>query len=125
MTYSQATSFPVPLGRYSNRFATLIEKQFIITDGPSVNLSPYNGVLQRWTLTSNRSPTANLFDNGQYMKLRISGNFTITWPSVVWMNTSAGANGTAPAAPSSGWLHVELWKEDDVLYGAVVGYTAT
>lgn len=103
----------------------LSEGVYTISDGPSVDLNPINGPLQQWTLTTNRTPTATNFVNGQSMKLRISGNYTITWPSVVWMGTTPGSSGTAPAAPTTGFLHVELWKESNVLYGVTAGYTAT
>jgi hypothetical protein len=104
---------------------SLRETEFEITDGAGFELNPDNGPLQRVTIAAARSPVATDFQSGQSMKLRVSGNFAITWPSVIWLGATNGSNGTAPTAASSGWLHVELWKEGAVLYGAFVGYTAS
>jgi hypothetical protein len=104
---------------------SLREAEFEITDGAGFELDPANGPLQRVTIAAARSPVATDFQSGQSMKLRVSGNFAITWPSVIWLGATNGSNGTAPTAASSGWLHVELWKEGAVLYGAFVGYTAS
>jgi hypothetical protein len=104
---------------------SLRESEFEITDGAAFELDPANGPLQRVTVTEARSPLATNFLSGQSMKLRIAGDFAITWPSVTWVSAEDGAAGVAPDASEDGWLHVELWKEQSVLYGALVGYTTT
>lgn len=103
----------------------LAETIYTVVDGVSVDLDPANGPLQQWALGAARSPTAANFANGQRVKLRISGDFIITWPSVVWMGSAVGESGTAPTSPTTGFMHIELWKESGVLYGSLVGYSAT
>jgi hypothetical protein len=101
----------------------LRESVFTITDAVGFEINPLNGPLQRVTLGANRTPVFTFLD-GQSMKLKINfSTFALTYTGtggpVVWVG------GTAPAAPSSGWLHVEFWREGDVLHGGLVGSTAS
>jgi hypothetical protein len=101
----------------------LRESTFTITDAAGFEINPLNGPLQRVTLDANRTPVFTFLD-GQSTKLKINFNtfaltYTGTGGPVVWVG------GTAPAAPSSGWLHVEFWREGDVLHGGLVGSTAS
>ena len=43
--------------------------------------------------------------------------FTVTWPSVTWVNNA----GLAPALAATGYTVVVLWKVSTTLYGALVG----
>jgi hypothetical protein len=104
---------------------SLREAEFEITDGAGFELDPANGPLQRVTIAADRSPAATNFLTGQSMKLRISGDFAITWPSVEWLSEEDGVAGTAPQASAAGWLHVELWREGSTIYGAFAGYSAS
>jgi hypothetical protein len=104
---------------------SLREAEFEITDGAGFELNPANGPLQRVTIAAARSPVATNFLSGQSMKLRVSGDFAITWPSVVWMSQTDGEAGVAPQASAAGWLHVELWREGSTLHGAFMGYSAS
>ena len=101
----------------------LRESVFTITDAVGFEINPLNGPLQRVTLGANRTPVFTFLD-GQSMKLKINfSTFALTYTGtggpVVWVG------GTVPAAPSSGWLHVEFWREGDVLHGGLVGSTAS
>jgi hypothetical protein len=95
------------------------ENVFTITDGASVDLNPANGTIQLWTLGASRSPTATSFGAGESMTLMIDdgSGYTITWPSVTWVNNS----GTAPTLNLTGYTVVALWKVSTTLYGALVG----
>jgi hypothetical protein len=46
-------------------------------------------------------------------------NFTINWPSTVWVNT------ITPIIPTVGFACIELWKVGSILYGAYMGEVAS
>jgi hypothetical protein len=104
---------------------SLREAEFEITDGAGFELDPANGPLQRVTIAADRTPLATNFLAGQSMKLAVFGDFAVTWPVDEWMSQTDGVAGVAPQASAAGWLHVELWKEGAVLYGAFAGYSAS
>ena len=95
------------------------EEVFTITDGASVDLSPANGTIQTWTLAANRSPTATGFGAGESMTLMVNDGtgFTITWPTVTWVNNAK----LAPTLNLTGFTVIALWKVGTTLYGALVG----
>jgi hypothetical protein len=95
------------------------EEVFTISDGGSVDLNPANGTIQLWTLGANRTPTAFNFNAGQSMTLMVDDGsaYSITWPSVAWVNNA----GVAPTLATTGFTVVVLWKVSTVLYGALVG----
>lgn len=96
------------------------EEVFTISDGASVDLDPSNGTVQLWTLGASRTPTATNFAAGQSITLMVDDGasaYTITWPSVTWVNNG----GSAPTLATSGYTVVALWKVSTTLYGALVG----
>jgi hypothetical protein len=95
------------------------EGVYAIVDGASVDLNPANGTIQTWTLGASRSPTATGFSAGQSMTLMVDDGtaYTITWPSVTWVNNA----GAAPTLATSGYTVIALWKVSTTLYGALVG----
>ena len=105
------------------------ETTFMITDAAGFEIDPANGPIQTITLGANRTPVATNFSSGQSVKLKIDDGtaFSITWTTigVVWMGQTAGSSGTAPALGATGWTHIELWKEGLIVYGSLIGYTAT
>jgi hypothetical protein len=105
------------------------ETEFTITDAPGFEINPANGPIQTITLGANRTPAATNFASGQSVKLKIDDGtaFAITWATVgvVWIGQTAGASGTAPTLGATGWTHIELWKEGSIIYGALIGYSAT
>lgn len=104
----------------------LRERTFVIADGAAVDLNPANGSLQNWVLTGDRTPTVTNFQEGQSMKLRISGNFSVTWPAeVVFVSDTPGSDGSPPTGPGAGFLHLEMWKEQNTLYAGMPAYSAT
>lgn len=94
-----------------------IETVFTIT-GTTPEINPNNGTIQTWTLTGNSTPTAN-FVSGQGITLMIDdgSDFTITWPSVTWVNNG----GNAPTLSSSVQTVIILWKVGVTLYGSLAG----
>jgi hypothetical protein len=107
----------------------LKEASFTITDAAGFEINPANGPLQTITLGANRTPAATNFVSGQSVKLRINDGtaFSITWTTVgvIWMGQTAGSSGTAPTLGTAGWTHIELWKEGSIIYGSLIGYSAT
>lgn len=108
---------------------SLQESLFTITDAAAFEINPANGPIQTVTLGANRSPAATNFASGQSVKLKIDDGaaYSITWTTVgvIWLNQTAGASGTAPTLGTTGWTHIELWKEGSIIYGALIGYSAT
>ena len=107
----------------------LKETVYTITDGAAFEIDPANGPIQTITLGANRSPAATNFASGQSVKLKIDDGtaYAITWTTVgvVWIGQTAGSSGTAPTLGTTGWTHIELWKEGSIIYGALIGYSAT
>jgi hypothetical protein len=108
---------------------SLQESLFTITDAAAFEINPANGPIQTVTLGANRTPAATSFASGQSVKLKIDDGtaFAITWTTVgvVWIGQTAGSSGTAPTLGATGWTHIELWKEGSIIYGALIGYSAT
>jgi len=107
----------------------LKETTYTIADGAAFEIDPANGPIQTITLGANRTPAATNFASGQSVKLKIDDgtSYAITWTTVgvVWIGQTAGASGTAPTLGTTGWTHIELWKEGSIIYGALIGYSAT
>ena len=96
---------------------TAVETIFAIT-GTTPAISSSNGSIQTWTLTGASTPTDGI-SAGQAVTLMVDDGsaFTITWPSVTWVNNAK----VAPTLATTGYTVVALWKVSTVLYGAVVG----
>lgn len=96
---------------------TPTETVYAIT-GTTPALNPANGSIQTWTLTGNSTPTDSIAA-GQAITLMIDDGtaYTITWPSVTWVNNAK----VAPTLATTGYTTVTLWKVSTTLYGAVVG----
>ena len=86
--------------------------------GTTPALNPANGSIQTWTLTGNSTPTDSVAA-GQAITVMIDDGtaYTITWPSVTWVNNAK----VAPTLATTGYTTVTLWKVGTTLYGAVVG----
>lgn len=96
---------------------TPTETIFAIT-GTTPALNPANGSIQTWTLTANSTPTDSVAA-GQAITIMIDDGsaYTVTWPSVTWVNNAK----VAPTLATTGYTTVTLWKVSTTLYGAVVG----
>lgn len=97
--------------------AIVNETVYVVT-GTTPALSVANGTIQTWTLTANSTPTSSL-TTGQSITLMINDGtaYTITWPSVTWVNNAAAA----PTLATTGYTVVVLWNTAGTLYGALVG----
>ena len=96
---------------------TITEAVYAIS-GTAVALEPDNGSVQTHTLTGNTTYT-DAFSAGQAITLMIDDgtDYTITWPTMTWVNNGAAA----PTLATSGYTVVALWKVSTTLYGALVG----
>lgn len=96
---------------------TPTETIFAIT-GTTPALNPANGSIQTWTLTGTSTPTDSVAA-GQAITVMIDDGsaYTVTWPSVTWVNNAK----VAPTLATTGYTTVTLWKVSTTLYGAVVG----
>jgi hypothetical protein len=96
---------------------TLTEDVFTLT-GTSVALEPDNGSIQTHTLSGATTYTDG-FSAGQAITLMVDDGtaYTITWPTVTWVNNG----GAAPTLATSGYTVIALWKVGSTLYGALVG----
>ena len=106
-------------GAVSNPTLTgsVVEQVFALT-GTTPALDPANGTIQTWTLTANSTPTNSLTDGESILIMVNDGTaFTITWPSVTWVNNA----GVAPTLATTGFTVISLWRVSGVLYGALVG----
>lgn len=86
--------------------------------GTTPAISSANGSIQTWTLTGASTPTDSILA-GQSVTLMIDDGtaYTVTWPSVTWVNNGK----LAPTLATTGYTVVTLWKVSTTLYGAVVG----
>jgi hypothetical protein len=95
----------------------VVEDIFALT-GTTPALEPANGTIQTWALTGNSTPTDSLVAGESILIMVDDGTaFTITWPSVTWINNG----GVAPTLATTGYTVISLWKVSSVLYGALVG----
>ena len=101
----------------------ILEDIYTIVDGAAFEIDPGNGSLQRVVLGASRTPLATNFTNGESVTLMVDDGtaYTVTWSGVgvVWVG------GSAPTLATSGFTIIELWKEGDVIRGALVGSTAS
>lgn len=102
------------------KFANAVVETVFALTGTTPALNPNNGTVQTWTLSANSTPTDS-FVAGESITLMIDDGtaYTITWPSVTWVNTA----GVAPTLKTTGFTVIALWKVSTTLYGALVGNT--
>ncbi len=81
--------------------------------GTTPVLSHAAGTILTWTLSANSTPTDGLAA-GQSLTLLVDDGtaFTITWPTITWIN------GSAPVLATSGNTVITLFKVGAALYGA-------
>jgi hypothetical protein len=80
---------------------------------PSITANP---TIRTWSLSANSTPTDGL-TSGQSVTLHVTGNgFTVTWPTVTWVNGISPVLGTGAVVSV-----VTLWKVGGALYGSFAG----
>jgi hypothetical protein len=86
-------------------------------------LNPDNGSIQKFALTGDIDWTNDdEIESGESILIMVNdsvSDYTITWPTIVWVNA------TAPPIPIVGFACVELWKVNTKLYGAYIGEVAS
>lgn len=99
---------------------SVTEAEYTITSAASITLSAANGTIQKLDLAHNAT-AGNSLTNGQFLKLKVSDGtsaYTLTITGIVWV-------GDAPTIPTTGYAHIEIWKEGSVLHGRYVGDSAS
>lgn len=79
-----------------------------------------DGTLFRITLSQNITFSDNIAD-GEWIKLSLDDGaaYVPTFPTIQWIG------GVAPTIPTSGRIHLLIWKEDATLYGCAIGNTTS
>jgi hypothetical protein len=82
-------------------------------------IDPANGTIQTKTLGANTTFTESLAD-GQSVVLMINPvTYTVTWPTMTWINTAG--SGAAPTLEASSMNVVVMWQVGGTVYGNWVG----
>jgi hypothetical protein len=82
-------------------------------------IDPANGTIQTKTLGASTTFTESLAD-GQSVVLMVNPvTYTVTWPTITWINTSG--SGSAPTLEASSTNVVVLWQVASTVYGNWVG----
>jgi hypothetical protein len=83
------------------------------------DIDPANGTIQTKTLGANTTFTESLA-NGQSVVLMLNPvTYTVTWPTMTWINTSG--SGTAPTLEASSTNVVVMWQVGGTVYGNWAG----
>lgn len=114
VTSSVQTQLDAKVAKTAAVFDGSVEEQEYNLTGTVID--PANGTIQYKTLSANTQLTENL-TNGEYVTLMIDDGtgFTITWPTITWVN------GSAPTLSPTGYNVIELWQVNNIVYGAFVG----
>lgn len=82
-------------------------------------IDPANGTIQTKTLGANTTFTESLAD-GQSVVLMVNPvTYTVTWPSMTWINVAG--SGTAPTLEASSMNVVVMWQVGGTVYGNWAG----
>jgi hypothetical protein len=82
-------------------------------------IDPANGTIQTKTLGASTTFTESLAD-GQSVVLMVNPvTYTVTWPTMTWINTSG--SGSAPTLEASSMNVVVMWQVASTVYGNWVG----
>lgn len=82
-------------------------------------IDPANGTIQTKTLSGNTTFTESLAD-GQSVVLMVNpSTYTVTWPTMTWINTLG--SGSAPTLEASSMNIVAIWQVGGTVYGNWAG----
>ncbi len=82
-------------------------------------IDPTNGTIQTKTLSGSTTFTESLAD-GQSVVLMVNpSTYTVTWPTMTWINTAG--SGSAPTLEASSMNVVVIWQVGSTVYGNWVG----
>lgn len=82
-------------------------------------IDPANGTIQTKTLGANTTFTESLADGQSVVLMLNPVTYTVTWPTMTWINTSG--SGTAPTLEASSTNVVTIWQVGGTVYGNWAG----
>jgi hypothetical protein len=82
-------------------------------------IDPANGTIQTKTLGANTTFTESLADGQSVILMLNTATYTVTWPTMTWINTSG--SGAAPTLEASSMNVVVMWQVGGTVYGNWVG----
>ena len=82
-------------------------------------IDPANGTIQTKTLGANTTFTESLADGQSVVLMLNPVTYTVTWPTMTWINTSG--SGTAPTLEASSTNVVVMWQVGGTVYGNWAG----
>lgn len=82
-------------------------------------IDPANGTIQTKTLSGNTTFTESLADGQSVVLMINTATYTVTWPTITWINTAG--SGAAPTLEASSMNVVVMWQAGGTLYGNWVG----
>ena len=83
------------------------------------DIDPVNGTIQTKTLGANTTFTESLADGQSVVLMLNPVTYTVTWPTMTWINTSG--SGTAPTLEASSTNVVVMWQVGGTVYGNWAG----
>ena len=82
-------------------------------------IDPANGTIQTKTLGANTTFTESLADGQSVVLMLNPVTYTVTWPTMTWINTSG--SGSAPTLEASSTNVVIVWQVGGTVYGNWAG----
>jgi hypothetical protein len=82
-------------------------------------IDPANGTIQTKTLGANTTFTESLVDGQSIVLMLNPVTYTVTWPTMTWINTAG--SGSAPTLEASSMNVVVMWQVGGTVYGNWAG----
>jgi hypothetical protein len=82
-------------------------------------IDPANGTIQTKTLGASTTFTESLADGQSVILMLNTATYTVTWPTMTWINTAG--SGAAPTLEASSMNVVVMWQVGGTVYGNWVG----
>jgi hypothetical protein len=82
-------------------------------------IDPANGTIQTKTLGSNTTFTESLADGQSVILMLNPVTYTVTWPTMTWINVAG--SGTAPTLEASSTNVITVWQVGGTVYGNWAG----
>ena len=82
-------------------------------------IDPANGTIQTKTLAANTTFTESLADGQSVVLMLNPSTYTVTWPTMTWINTTG--SGSAPTLEASSMNVIVMWQAGSTVYGNWAG----
>jgi len=82
-------------------------------------IDPANGTIQTKTLGANTTFTESLADGQSVVLMLNPSTYTVTWPTMTWINTAG--SGSSPTLEASSTNVVVIWQVGSTVYGNWAG----